>query len=370
MMWGIILLLVVAAFTGMIIYLVNRIRRFTFIKNITKENKKKENIASLILILVIFIPCLIFLNVINAIIILLHFGVFLAICDLIGLIIKKITNKSFQNLSSILAIVLTISYLGVAWYLAHNVWQTNYVLDTDKKVGHLKIVQFADSHIGATFNSDGFAKEMQRIQELNPDVVLLTGDFVDDDSTREDMIGCCKALGELKTTFGVYYCFGNHDKGYYGSEHRGFSANDLVNELTKNGVHILQDETTIIDGRFAIIGRQDKSEDQKGNKRAQIQDLTKNLKPELYTICLDHQPNDYTNEAKANVDLVLSGHTHGGQLIPINYVGEWIGANDKTYGYEKRDNTNFIVTSGISDWSIKFKTGCKSEFVVIDINGK
>lgn len=51
-------------------------------------------------------------------------------------------------------------------------------------------------------------------------------------------------------------------------------------------------------------------------------------------------------------------------------LGEWTGENAKTYGLAKKDQTNFIVTSGISDWAIKFKTGCRSEYVVIDIKGK
>ena len=66
--------------------------------------------------------------------------------------------------------------------------------------------------------------------------------------------------------------------------------------------------------------------------------------------------------------MVISGHTCGGQFIPINHVGELTGENTKCYGYEKRGNTNFIVTSGISDWAFKFKTGCKSEYVVINVN--
>lgn len=47
-----------------------------------------------------------------------------------------------------------------------------------------------------------------------------------------------------------------------------------------------------------------------------------------------------------------------------------IAEDDRVYGYEKRENTNFIVTSGISDWAIKFKTGCKSEYLIININGQ
>ena len=89
-----------------------------------------------------------------------------------------------------------------------------------------------------------------------------------------------------------------------------------------------------------------------------------------YMIVLDHQPNDYAAESAAGVDLVLSGHTHGGQLIPISYVGEWLGANDRTYGREKRGTTEFIVTSGISDWAIGFKTGTKSEYVVLNLLGE
>ena len=56
-------------------------------------------------------------------------------------------------------------------------------------------------------------------------------------------------------------------------------------------------------------------------------------------------------------------------MLPINRIGEWIGANDFTYGYKRIDSTDFIVTSGISDWAIDFKTGCRSEYVVIDIKG-
>ena len=90
--------------------------------------------------------------------------------------------------------------------------------------------------------------------------------------------------------------------------------------------------------------------------------------PEKYIIVLDHQPSDYENEAETAADLVVSGHTHGGQLIPITYVGEWLGMNDRTYGYERRNNTDFIVTSGIADWEMDFKTGTISEYVIITVN--
>ena len=85
-------------------------------------------------------------------------------------------------------------------------------------------------------------------------------------------------------------------------------------------------------------------------------------------IVLDHQPTDFEKQAESGVDLVLCGHTHGGQLFPITYAGEWFNINDRTYGHEKRNNTDFIVTSGISDWELAFKTGTKSEYVIIDVS--
>ena len=96
--------------------------------------------------------------------------------------------------------------------------------------------------------------------------------------------------------------------------------------------------------------------------------LTSGLDVSKYMIVLDHQPNDYANEADSPVDLVLSGHTHGGHIYPAGAFGLLIGANDRVYGTELRKGTRFVVTSGISGWAIPFKTGCFSEYLVIDIN--
>ena len=100
----------------------------------------------------------------------------------------------------------------------------------------------------------------------------------------------------------------------------------------------------------------------------QIEQNGKPIDPEKYMIVMDHQPTDYDNEAAVKADLVLSGHTHGGQVFPVTYVGEWFDINDNTYGFERRGGTDFIVTSGISDWEILFKTATKSEYVIINID--
>ncbi len=176
------------------------------------------------------------------------------------------------------------------------------------------------------------------------------------------MIIATKALGKINTKYGIYFIYGNHDKGYF--NYRDFTEEDLRKELNKNNITILEDESTLINNSFYVVGRQDKTEIDRLSAKELVKDFDKNK----YIIMLDHQPNDYNNEMN-NADLVLSGHTHGGQLIPLGKIGLMIKANDKVYGLEKRGKTNFIVSSGISDWALKFKTGTFSEYVIINIKG-
>lgn len=297
--------------------------------------------------------------------------VFWLLSDLLFFALKKIRKKEFgYNFAAVLAVTVALVYLVTGFVLANNVWTTRCDVYTEKKVGDLRIVMFADSHIGTTFDGEGFAEYVAEMQKCNPDIVVIAGDFVDDDTSLGDMRAACKALGTLKTSFGVFYAFGNHDKGYYGPENRGFDGDELIAELIKNNVTVLQDEYAVINDRFCIVGRQDASERERGKGRAEIGELVKPIDGDLYTIVINHQPNDYAAESAANVDLVLSGHTHGGQMFPIGLISDMFGLNDLVYGREKRNNTEFIVTSGISDWAFKFKTRCKSEFVVIDVHGR
>lgn len=353
-----------------IIYLASRFAKFFATVDAIKNKKKLRFAAGFLIVVVIAVLIGVTMGAINSAICVIHLMVFWLVCDGISRLVEKRRGKKFTRYySGMFAIGITVIYLIFGWYLAHNVWHEKYEITTDKKVGSLRIAQFADSHVGTTFDGKGFEKHIKDIQSLNPDIVVITGDYVDDDTTKEDMRLACAALGMLKTTYGVYYSFGNHDKGYYGPKYRGYSGSDLIAELEKNNVKVLQDETVLLDNRFYLVGRQDRSEEMLSS-RASMEELMTGIDKDKFSIVLDHQPHDYDAQEAAGVDLVLSGHTHGGQLFPFNRMGQWTGVDDKSYGLEKRGNTIFIVTSGISDWAIKFKTGCKSEIVVVDIVGK
>lgn len=373
-MWFFIMLAMFLVVLGSFFYVTRRISQFRFMEKVSKGRKWLRILESLVPVLAMFGVLWYTMGMMDALICMIHLVIIWLLCDGVTTLLHKKTGKpakwSRQEVAGLFAIVLTAGYLICGWFLANHVWEVPYTLHTEKQTGTLRVVQFADSHVGTTFDGKGLEKYVEEMQQTNPDVVVITGDFVDDDTSKQNMIDACHALSKLNPTYGVYFVFGNHDKGYYDPEYRGYDGDDLIKELEKNGVHVLQDDVELIDDRFYLIGRQDRSEEQKGGSRASMQKLTENLDTSKYSIVLDHQPHDYDNQAAAKVDLVLSGHTHGGQFFPINYVGEWSGENDKTYGLETRDVTNFIVTSGISDWAIKFKTGCKSEYVVIDIEGK
>lgn len=360
-MWSLILTALGVFSLAAVIYVTARVHRFSPIKRIAQKHKALAWLAALLPVAAVGLFALI--NTFTMMVVLIHLFFAFVLCDLAAFIVRKATKKRFgYNAQILAALALCAVYLGVGWFLAHHVFVTEYAFSTPKTLGSgLRIVQIADSHLGITLDGEDFAAQMKRVQETSPDAVVIVGDFVDDDTEKQDMLEAVRALGTLETTYGVYFVFGNHDEGYY--RYRNFSSAELRQELSANGVTILEDESVLIGDRFYIVGRRDRS--MRG--RAEAAELTEGLDRSKYIVLLDHQPNDYAAEAAAGADLVLSGHTHGGHIFPAGLIGLATGANDRVYGTEVRGGTTFVVTSGISGWGIPFKTGTFSEFVVIDI---
>ncbi len=318
-------------------------------------------LLALLLIVVVFFVLKELMTFVNALVILLHMVGFTLFFDVVMRVIRPfVTFGSKSGLHVMLSLVTTILYLLVGYYLCTNVWQTDYHLTTKKELGTLRIAMFADSHVGATFDGEGFEKHLKSIESQSPDILCISGDYVDDWSNKKDMLEACEALGRTRFKYGVWLVFGNHDEGFFKS--RDFDAQELRQALKDNGVHVLEDEYDLVDNRFYVAGRRDSMH----NNRKDMESLLSGVDKSKYIILLDHEPNDYVNES-GYADLVLSGHTHGGQMFPINIISYLSGVNDRIYGHENREGTDFIVTSGISDWDILFKTGTKSEYVIIDI---
>lgn len=385
LLWIMIFTFVTISAGAAFFYLASCMSRFYFIQKITNNRRGVKFASGAAIVLIITVALWLVWDTVNAVICLLHLAVFFLICDFIFFIVREVLKKHtspeklkkllprLRNIFGAAAIVITIVYLSFGYILAHRVWQKNYVIKTDKKVGNIKIALIADSHIGTTFDSVGFAKNLETISLQKPDILIIAGDFADEGTSKKEMIKACRALGKFPAPHGVYFVFGNHDKGKYSGNRRGYDGDDLKSELLKNNVTVLEDESALIDNRFYIIGRQDASEiTDFGGTRANMSSLLENLDKSKYLIVVDHQPRDYAAQSESGADLVLSGHTHGGQMLPImqilNLTG--LGGNDNIYGKTVINSTDFIVTSGISDWAIQFKTFCRSEYVIINIKEK
>lgn len=362
-MWLAIFIVVALLGVVSVIYLVTRFHRFRLFERLAEKHKLLSWLAALLPVAAVM--CTYFVNMFTMFVVLIHLMVIWLLCDFICFVIRKLRHKPrTRNYAGGAALLLTAAVLGSGWYFAHHVYETDYQLKTRKPLGGepLRIAMLADSHLSITLSGEDFAAQIDRIRAAKPDVLFIVGDFVDDDTKKADMLRACEALGGLELRYGIFYVYGNHDEGYY--DYRSFSADDLRNALTENHVTILADETQVIDGRFAVIGRQDFY----APSRASAAELAAPLDDSLYQIVLDHQPTDYDAEADAGFDLVLSGHTHGGHIFPAGQIGLLISDNDAIYGLETRKGTDFIVTSGISGWAIPFKTGTISEYCIIDVS--
>ena len=371
-MWAMIFIGTLAAFGGAVIYLISRVRRFGFVEKLA-NGKKWLSILISTAVCVVFIALIsLWMGFVNGIIVTLYLILFWIMCELVLLIVSKLRKNVWKRYyAGVIAIIITAVYLSVGWYQAHTVWKTEYTIETDKVGENTRIAFIADSHIGTTFDGEGFAQHIEEIQAENPDMLVIVGDFVDDTAKLSDIKRSCEALGNFKLKYGVFYTFGNHDKGYYSDNMRDYTEEELTAELKGNNVTILQDDVVNLGGDISLVGRKDRSANINGSGgRASAREIFGKVDEERFTIVLDHQPNEYKSLYDVGADLVLSGHTHGGQLIFVKLIQKLfkIGGNDYIYGLMKNGGTNYIVTSGISDWAIKFKTGCRSEYVIINVN--
>ena len=359
LMWAVVLLLAVLLLIGSLLYISGQVCRFALWKRCFGEGKAAALYAALLVLAVLGTLWAIW-GYADAVVCFLHVLAFWLLCNGVAWVIGRVSGTAPRNgVAGTAAICITVLWLSLGWYNAHHVRRTAYTL-RDGDGEPFRIVGFSDSHVGALFSGRDMNAYVDRMNAESPDAVVIVGDFVDDESSWEDMAAACEALSRLKAKCGVFYVFGNHDSGYYSSR-RGYGLEELTERLRANGVRVLEDETVRLRGDYYLCGRLDAQ-----GERKSASELTEGHR-DGYIIMLDHHPTDFAGEMSAGANLVLSGHTHGGQLIPIRRLIGRLGKNDRVYGHEKRGDTNFIVSSGIGDWAIDFKTGCISEYFVVDI---
>lgn len=289
-------------------------------------------------------------------------------------ILRKREAKSLPKVkklfgSGILPLALIAVYLFVGHVNFMTVGKTEYTVETKKAIREegYRVALIADVHYGISLNGKQLAEKCEEIEEQKPDIVVLCGDIVDDDTDLEEVKEVFTAFGGIESTFGTFYVHGNHDRPFTGVEDSllsGFTEKDLLVAIESNGITVLTDDVYKVTDDFVIVGR----EDPIAGRRTAIADLLADADQDAFILTLDHRPAEYAANGEAGTDLLLSGHTHGGHLFPLNIMMEVLRMNDAVYGYTQIDeDTAAIVTSGFAGWCYPVKTCAKSEYVIIDI---
>lgn len=222
----------------------------------------------------------------------------------------------------------------------------------------LNIVMASDIHLGRIVGRKKFKLLVDTINTLEPDIVLFPGDFFDETLgpvVRDNMGGLVESI---RAKYGVYAVTGNHE--YIGG------VADAVNFMEKHKIRVLRDEAIEINGSFILAGREDRSIKRfSGKNRKSLKEILEGKNLKLPVILMDHQPSDIAESVAQNIDLHLSGHTHNGQLWPVNLITNAIF--EVACGYRKIDNTNIFVSKGYGTWGPPVRTTGRPEIVVIQI---
>ena len=241
------------------------------------------------------------------------------------------------------------------WNAAH----PRVVKYRQESIGDLRIVLISDVHLGEVGSEERLERIVDTVNGCDADIVCIAGDiFSSGYSAVNDPERAMRLMGQLRARYGVYACPGNHDGG------EGYDK--MTEFLADSGVTLLRDEGVVIDGRYALFGRRDASSIGRADG-VRRQDITDRLhaaaESGLTVIVMDHNPT-HIDEYDESVKLVLSGHTHRGQIFPASLVTARVYKED--YGYYVSDRgVHQVISCGVGTWGLPMRTGSCSEVALI-----
>ena len=296
----------------------------------------------------------------------LSFGL-LDIIKLINNYAKFLPGSSSGNISAFYQLTGKIIFGGVSFLIIagfinyRTITEKQINISIDKEAGlldSLKVVMFSDLHLGSMIGKKYAAKVVEKVNARKPDIILIPGDIIDEDIEPVLKDGICEELQKLSSKYGVYAVTGNHE--YIGD------AEKAVEYLTKNNIRMLRDTAVFIDSSFYLVGREDRSMSGfTGRTRLPLPEIMKEIDKSYPIILMDHQPFNLEKAETAGADLQLSGHTHHGQMFPLNYITEKV--YELSWGYKKKGNTHYYVSCGVGGWGPPVRIGSRPEIVTINI---
>ncbi len=266
----------------------------------------------------------------------------------------RTTKFKARSLSFILILSCVVVVAGIINFNA--IRTSEYTIDIParkSKTEHLKIAFVADFHLKKGVSIPFVESFREKIKEIDPDLMIFGGDIVEGDRDDGNLAPFADILSKINSKYGVYAVLGNHE--HYAGQERGSFFDEA-------GLKVLSDTNIVVANSFNLTGRND------GHirNRKPIADLLRSAVDTLPDILIDHRPTEIEQVSRTSVDVQLSGHTHNGQLFPINLITRNVYV--LSWGHKKIGNTHFFVTSGIRLWGPPVRTTGKSEIMVININ--
>ncbi len=240
----------------------------------------------------------------------------------------------------------------------------------------LKVVLIGDLHMSVNSKPRTIQRMVDLVNEQDADLVMAAGDFLTSTYIGlKDPETYAKILRQIESKYGSYAVYGNHDVeepllgGFpMTSIDKAYRSEEMRSFIASLGFEILEDEVVdAADGGIVLAGREDGEKTGDGlRRRLEADELMKGIDKTRPVFVLEHEPVDFENLEIAGADLVLSGHTHAGQIFPGTLVTPFF--NENNYGLKKFGSLQSVVTSGVGFYGPPLRVGCDSEIMVLDIH--
>lgn len=265
-----------------------------------------------------------------------------------------VSNNVYKILVySFITISVVLPLYGI--YNAQNTKVTNITIPKDNRLNSnlsgKKIILMSDTHIGIINGRKFLEKSVKKVTDQNPDIILFAGDLID--GPKFKMAEGLEPLKGLTAKDGAYYTPGNHEV-YSGNEPGLYSITDQYTTGLRNskynvlGINIIGLTYDAYEGKDALINRLNKS----------------GFDANIPTIVIHHDPKNNIVLQNQGVDLVVSGHTHGGQFWPFTGIVKAI-FKDNYHGITTTGKTSSVTTFGVGTWGPPVRIGTKSEIISI-----
>ncbi|MEG0260571.1 MAG: metallophosphoesterase [Lysinibacillus sp.] len=270
--------------------------------------------------------------------------------------------KKLIYLCLFIVFVVVFLYVNNHWIIvSEHVYESERV---PENFDGMRIVQVSDLH-DAVFG-DRQEKLVEKVKAANPDVIFITGDVVD--SNRYNLEQSLQAVREFVKLADVYYVLGNHEVATN-------RVDEIYEVLSSLGVHCMTNTSTVLerDGeRIAIVGIEDPLMGRETDEMLEL--ATKNVPEDLLTLLLAHRPEVFDVYVDYEMDVVFSGHAHGGQ-IRLPFIGGLIAPGQGlfpkyTAGVYEEHNTKMVVSRGLGNSVVPYRVFNLPEIVVLELHTK